>query len=242
MDELWHEFTTFHCGTCSNKLVVPVYCGNRFCSVCGSRRRARVRRRLAFMVSRGHIPRGYSLKFLTLTIPNVEDLDAGILTLQNSFRKLRHRIWWKRHVHGGAFVIEVTQSEAGYHVHMHALIVSRFLPCLKLSQMWAKVSPGKIVYISKVATEGAVRYLTKYLTKEDASPDFEATLNRAFRNVRMFQPFGSWHTLRDPTPKPRCVCNACGGDKWYVIERPHYWQVANVTQGQAVTKDAVLSG
>ena len=232
----WHEYSTFYCCSCGNRLVVPVYCGNRFCDVCGGRRRARVRKRLDYMVKNTPHPAFHSLKALTLTVKSTPDLSAQIKLLQDSFTRLRARLWWKQRVVGGAYVIEVTHTEAGWHVHIHAILMAKFLPHSKLKALWKKVSGSSVVWISGLKNEAAITYLTKYLTKSETATAFEGELRRAFKGVRMFQPFGQWQMLRDKSAVATCLCNSCGGGSWMLLEHPEHRLIASTRMGQVTPR------
>jgi hypothetical protein len=176
------------------------------------------------------------MKFLTLTVKSTDDLSAQIKLLQASFTRLRARQWWKRHVTGGAYVIEVTHPEAGWHVHIHAVIMGSFMPHAVLKSLWKKVSGSNIVWIKKVWGNDLAGYLTKYLTKSKTTPDMQAELCRAFKGVRMFQPFGKWQMLRDRSAVATCICNGCGGSKWMVTDRPYHGLIATTVMGQATPR------
>lgn len=228
----YHEYSTFYCCGCGNRLVVPVYCGDRFCETCGVRRRSRVKRRLAYMIANTPHPPFHSMKFLTLTVKSSLDLSAQIRLIQKSFTRLRARLWWKQHVEGGAYVIEVTHGTAGWHVHIHAVIMASFMPHGALKTLWKKVSGSNIVWIKKVWGTDLAGYLTKYLTKSQTTADFRLELKDAFKGVRMFQPFGGWQMLRDRSAVATCKCNACNGTKWQLTERPTYRLIASTRTGQ----------
>jgi len=70
--------------------------------------------------------------YLTLTVRNcdVSDLRATIEHMNQAFRRLMNRDFWKRHVHGGIRFVEVTESFLGdgglnyssTHPHFHCLL------------------------------------------------------------------------------------------------------------------------
>lgn len=209
-----HEFRSLRCSGCGSVLVVPVYCGDRFCSLCSKSRRLRIRRRLEYLIDQVSRRPGYSLKHLTLTVPNCKSAVVGASEITAAFRRLRQRKFWKRGVSGGAFVLETTGSPGDWHVHLHAIIDSMYLDWSKLHELWQEVSTGRGVYIQRIPARAVVNYLLKYLTKTDVSPEFRAELADSFAGKRLFQPFGTWHSIPPPTTAHPCVCRICGGDVW----------------------------
>lgn len=227
----FHKFQTFYCGGCGNRLTVPVYCGDRFCPVCSGSRRARIRKRLKYMFDNSPVTPGQSLKFLTLTIPNVADLSTGMAHLVASFRKLRQRSTWKHLVSGGVFVVEITGTDGNWHVHIHAVIMGYFFPVHQISRIWQSCSGGKIVNIKAVRTKTPISYITKYLTKPEENVLNSPECRDALRSVRLVQPFGTWHGLHDCTPKPKCQCPMCNGSNWMLIDRAEYRRTESVVIG-----------
>jgi len=208
-DLVYHSFKTFTCAGCGYSFRAPVPCGNRFCAVCGGHRRRRIRSKLKALVSSIHPSLGYKIRFLTLTIPNVEDPRDGIKIIISSFRRLRNRSFWRNKVAGGAFVIECTGHPGSWHVHLHALLETRYIPVRLLSKHWRKVSPGRIVYLTNVPTNACINYLTKYLAKSEAPLAHQLILSEAFAGSRMFNVFGSWFALSLAIKPIKYACPKC---------------------------------
>lgn len=205
-----HTYSRFFCSSCGKHYDVPVYCGNRFCLHCSTARRARIRRKIIHIVANLPSIPSFKVRFLTLTIPNQVDLAVGARVLISSFRKLRQRQWWFNKVLGGCYVIEVTGRPGLWHVHLHAIIQSRFLPVRELSKQWRKCSPGMIVHIKNVPIRAVVSYVTKYVTKSQLDLCDQTTASTALKSFRMFQPFGSWHSIALTAPKYQYECPNCG--------------------------------
>lgn len=206
-----HEFRSISCLRCGHRIIVPVYCGNRFCPVCSVPRLSRVRRRLNWIVDHVDPPRGYGIKFLTLTIRNEPDLPGMLIRLVRSFRKLRQRAFWKQYVLGGAFVLEVTGRPGNWHAHIHAVIEARYIPYDQFVKLWLKVSGSRGVWIEKLPKKNVIGYLTKYLSKSSVPSEITDDVSDAISGFRLFQPFGSWYgvNLTFQTKKPGCPKCGC---------------------------------
>jgi len=209
-----HEFLTLCCDHCGKQIEVPVYCGNRFCPICSLRRLNRVKRRLQFLATNCKIPPGYKCKFLTLTIKNQKDVHTMVRDLVRSFRKLRQRALWKSAVTGGAYVLEIKGGNGGWHVHIHAIIISKWIKWEDLLKAWKAVSTGTGVWIEDVPVQQTVNYLSKYLTKPAVSDDDLSDANWALKGTRLFSPFGDWHTLAKLFEMPKATCKECNGGSW----------------------------
>lgn len=219
-----HAFTKIFCGSCGLDLTIPAYCGNRFCSVCGTARRDRIARRLQDLISAAPAVDGYSLKMITLTLPKAASPRAGVLELIRCFRRLRSLQRWRSRVSGGASVIEITGRPGAWHCHLHAIVMARYVPVRMLSRLWASVSPGFIVDIRQVHPDRAVRYLTKYLSKASVPEWLQVEVSRALKGTRLFQPFGDWYRLLPGSRKRPLCCASCGDANWltmYEIDSLH---------------------
>lgn len=231
-----HYYISVACTRCGNTIAVPVYCGDRFCPVCGAPRRARIRNRISFLVKQVDLKQGMRIKHLTLTIRNQKCLFDMLKDLTRSFRKLRSRAIWKNHVVGGAFVIEVTGSPGNWHAHIHAVIESYYLDFHKLLNTWIKCSPGQGVYIQNLPLNAVVTYLTKYLTKPDMPDQVSEQVSLAISGYRLFQPFGTWYSISLTYHKPRCLCKECGSKSFELAYRVglsfdlRYWVAFNTSK------------
>lgn len=209
-----HEFRSIVCLHCGKEINIPIYCGDRFCPTCSVPRLARVRNKLKYLVYRTFKVKGYSLKFLTLTIPNEKDLPSMLKSLVKSFRKLRNRSFWKQRVLGGAFVLEVTGTPGDWHGHLHMLLHSKYLKQSTLVRLWQEVSTGRGVYIKQIPPSKAVAYLSKYLTKPKRPEQVCTDISQSLRSFRLFQSFGDWYGwMKDFNPEPH-GCPTCGSNCW----------------------------
>jgi len=212
-----HSFVTLVCEHCGATIRIPNYCGNRFCSVCSKPRQARIRRRIISVLHQVQPRRYDSLKLLTLTIPRRQPLRNGVDQLLTSFRRLRQRKFWKKNVRGGAYFIEFKHSPAGWNPHLHIILESSFIPVKKLSELWSKVSPGKIVDIRKISQGSVVNYVTKYVTKADVPEPLQLQASEVLANRRLFTLFGTWGRIKlEPIPDEH-ACNNCGQTCWRYV-------------------------
>lgn len=101
-----------------------------------------------------------------------------------------------------------------WHCHIHALIEGSYFPVRAISKLWQAVSPGKIVWITRIPHNAAIRYLTKYLSKPTTPAQVTEEAGRALAGFRMFQPFGRWHGIRVVVPKHHHRCQHCGHTSW----------------------------
>lgn len=209
-----HTYRRIVCLSCGFTFDVPIYCGNRFCNTCARPRLRRIRAKLNALLTSVRPSPGYSIKFLTLTIPNTPDLRAAHLILLRSFRRLRQRALWNRRVRGGAYVLELTGNPSSWHLHLHAIIESRYIPVKQLSRTFEKAGGGRIVWITRIPPHAASLYLTKYLTKSSLPLDSQREASLALAGARLFQPFGSWHDLSLSLPKVHYVCPRCNSVAW----------------------------
>lgn len=193
---------------------MPVFCGDRFCPVCSVIRRARVRRRLEWLIKCLPVKPEFRFRHLTLTIASQGDLRKMIQKLQADFRRLRQRAYWKLHVDGGAFVIEVTGRPGAWHAHIHAVIWGYWMKWEIIQQLWKKISHGTGCYITHIPTSAVVGYLTKYLSKPESPDIVTADISCALSGMRLFAPFGSWHNLNKLYVKPVHPCSKCGHTAW----------------------------
>lgn len=219
-----HQYRLLICGSCGHKLNVPISCGNRFCSICGGPRRRRVRARLNSIVKSLRPGPGYSTKMVTLTMPKQPDLRSGVKVLLQSFRRLRQRKFWKNKVVGGAFVVEVKGIPGAWNIHLHCIVEARFIPNFTLSREWAQVSPGQITDVIKVPASAVISYVTKYLTKSSVAKHLEVEVSRALKGVRMFQPFGTWHSLALRWKPEIFKCPSCDYTGFYLSDSGCAWE------------------
>lgn len=208
-----HRYLNIVCEHCGKSFNVPVYCGNRFCNVCAFSRQSRIRARIKFLIDKVPYFNTHGIKQITLTIKNMKDLPEMIRILIKSFRKLRSKRYWKQHVKGGAFVIEVTGCAGNWHAHIHAVVQCNFIPHKDLQKLWLKITGSWNVDIREIPINKAVHHLTKYLTKTKVVSDDIITVAGALKGLRMFSPFGTWYAISNTYVKPAAACRQCDANQ-----------------------------
>jgi hypothetical protein len=143
---------------------------------------------------------GLRWRSLVLTMPLMvgADVTDAISRINDAFRRLTNREFWKSRVRGGVKGVEFTVRPDGYHAHIHLLVLSEFLPinakresretsgnlqaemrhCLRAAgaqvdgELVLSVYDVKRQYERKtgemVTLEKAVQETTKYLTKSES--------------------------------------------------------------------------
>ncbi len=211
-----HRWRQVYCVFCGHTIRAIVDCGRRFCPFCSYRRACRIRPILAHLLKSSKNVPGARIKMLTVSVANCSDLDAGVRHLIKSFRRLRQRSVWKRHVFGGAFVIEITGKPGNWHPHIHVIMHSYYFPWSLLRAAWFDVSGGAAVWIADVSDSKAKWYVTKYVTKPDVPAACLDVVSAALRRYRLFNRFGSWHNIALPRSLKVHPCPSCGRYDWMV--------------------------
>jgi len=199
-------------------------CRNRFCAACASLTARPMRRRAqAWALSAKHM----SLVTLTRAHTADQDLHADLTATRRAWDKLRKNTFWKACVHGGLRAIELAPSKSykgAYHVHMHILVASRYMPGPLLDHAWSAAQPdhrdasAHIQSITAhspkanppdeqqqlIARFNAIRYVTKYVTKPLPDPIYSsparlAHVITAIGRARLASLFGKW--LKPPPNK-----------------------------------------
>ncbi len=121
------------CKRCGNVWAIPDACGSRFCPKCV---RA-VRQRNIAEIQKVVQQIGGRRRFVTLTVRSNHDLRRMLNNVSSSFVRLRARDWWQRHVTAGIYAVEVTHNpDAGWHVHIHAIVWGAYMPRPWLVSEW----------------------------------------------------------------------------------------------------------
>lgn len=205
------------CTSCGGRWWVQTSCRQRICPICSwraSRKRSGVIER--WMAGLKHA------KFVTLTMPRwEEDPRDGIKHLRNAFATLRRN---KRlpDLAGGCYSIELIPKPQGWHIHMHLIVTSSYIPHSILQAAWSAALGvrGAICDIRDAGGRDTAKYVSKYITKgiDPAAPTSDyVRLYEAIKGSRLFALFGSWFrrldhraALSEGLDKPQSKCPICG--------------------------------
>jgi len=215
-----HQYITIYCRRCGFQHKFPLYCGSRLCPVCKKRNYLRL---LAKYVPLITSVKKYRLTQITLTYKNFKYLTSSkVARVSKDIKKMR-RLSVFRDVRGGLAVIECkhVSDEAGWNLHVHMLVDSRYIPQAQLRSDWLRVSQGSyIVDIrrEKISSYNSARHLFKYFLKcpvirgldEDS---LKGDFNIAFRGSRNVIAFGSFYNAVLPD-EYRFKCPSCGSFDW----------------------------
>lgn len=130
------------------------------------------------------------------------------------FRNLRQRAFWRRYVLGGVYVVHVSGSPGKWHCHLHIALESKFIPWTKLLKQWASCSGGQGVYIQELSKDHIIAHLSTDKTNGSLPQEHQRIVSAALINIRLFQPFGSWHSIKVRLVHPDFICPKCRNTVW----------------------------
>lgn len=228
-------------------------CRDRTCPICGRVKAEEWREGLLHRV-RGYT-RQHQLRLVTLTVSHhIDDsLSAVYDRLMDAYRHLTHdrahRAWWRRRVHGGAWVVELKYGRNGWHPHIHMIVEGPYMPVRDLRAHWVAAGGGREVDVASIRDPRmAAQYVTKYLAKgwrwiqrqriyhgrgrpytyrdlsyDDTRP-MRAYVTGQTRGRRMHGYVGTW--WGDGPDRPPAICPACGGpwDACAHVMHPWEWE------------------
>lgn len=228
-----HSIITQKCLNCGRTWIAELSCGDKLCPICALKRSNKHSAIVYSILSTlGLLNRATRLKFVTLTIKNVDSVAFGYYKLRDCFGKLQRRAIWRkssygrvnkngeRHtgwcVRGGFGNFEVTNAGCGYHVHLHLLLDADFIPQKQLSKLWHQITGDSYIVDVRACsgTAEAIAEITKYSFKPaDAvlwTDGMKQDFNAALKNKVLFFRFGSWRNVH--LAKKSVVCGFCGSD------------------------------
>lgn len=230
------------------------YCKHRSCPICQWRKSLRYCSKVHRTLDQNPSLLQDKWIFLTLTVRNceVDDVRASIEHMNQAFRRLMNREFWKRHVHGGIRFVEVTESFFGNgrlntmsaHPHFHCLLkVSpsmhagvNYVSEMQWAEEWQQALQAHylpIVNVRRMAGEGrdlrnkivsATRYSMKPRVNTHARSWFlEAA--RQMRGLRLVEPFGDIRALFTDLDDEALSGSAEGHDQIRQNHSPsvHFW-------------------
>ena len=205
------------CSKCGHTRYILHKCGHRLCPLCSYRvtqHRADLLRRLTAKLQHP--------KQSTLTIPTQGiDHEKAFTMIQDAFHSLRRDPIFKK-IKGGAYSYEVVPHESYYHIHLHLLVDSGFIPRQQLFSAWRKRLEVQYasVDIRSGNTPAAREYIAKYPAKNHAistDPELICKLYEAIKGRRLFGTFGTWYNYDppdedddNPDQKMQSPCPCCG--------------------------------
>lgn len=175
--------------------VTAHFCHDRWCQPCAHARARALRTRLSTLVDYEN------LRFVTLTLKHRDaTLRDEIVRLRTAWVKLRKTRLWKDRVTGGVASMEIkTGADGLWHVHMHIMIQSSFMPQAELSKEWLRITTDShIVDVRRINdARKACGYVTKYITKGIDAETFKdndrlAEAISAMKGTRVADTFGTW--------------------------------------------------
>jgi hypothetical protein len=137
-----------------------LYCKGWRCRYCGPKKAAELREQITKKAKEHDLSR-----FVTLTLdPNIEAKIKDIKYIRSVWRKFR--VYLKREFGDTVSFISVVELHKSGVPHLHVL-VDRYIHQGWISEKWARLGGGRIVFIEKVKDLSTIGwYLAKYLTKE----------------------------------------------------------------------------
>jgi hypothetical protein len=233
-------FTIAECTNCAHHVKFPNHCDNFWCPCCQPGLQRRKMRSLEWWSATVRNP-----KHVVLTQPSLPVLTRRAVRLfKKRFGALR-RTKFARNWLGGFYSLEVTRSQAGWHLHLHALIQADWIDQDKLAREWGKrvKVPKAVVWVKDASKKQYLSEVSKYSVKgtDLATWPAEAVLEfiNAFQSVRTLATFGSARqknaayaaATAEVTLKARTCC-ACGGTHWRYFS-PSEWEWEQIQRENA---------
>lgn len=180
-------------------------CRERWCPMCAKQKAKYARRSTQDWTESLEEPR-----FLTLTLKHCRDnLKTQIDFLQDAFRRLRYRSYWKKRVDGGIWFMQIHRSisDGCWHPHFHILLDGKYLEQGILSALWDLVTFGSpIIDIRRVHNaEESASYVARYSARPaklaDMSINDRCEMILALKGKRLSGTFGTAKCVTLTPPK-----------------------------------------
>jgi hypothetical protein len=245
-------------GGCGEQYAAALTCNVRICPRCVTKARRRNQAKVLSLLEtvdelrrrRGKPPARW--RFLTLTAKSQASFVPMRRAMGKWWGKLIRRKWWKTNVGSCIVFMETTHTEAGWHVHLHAL-VDAYVPRDWLVRVWKEITrgqgrpEGQHISAPQAGKKGIARELAKYAAKDLGSAQLDEDDPRAIwgvagtpeRLAEFYLGALRWRTLRtyglaydamrhlDESRIYRaCTCEKCGGDMVYA--RTEWMRAENV--------------
>ena len=212
--DLDHPIRTLYCSHCGHRLQVQLSCGNRTCPVCRKKWYG-----YHYGALKQYISTWPKIYCLTLTLKNIPDKEISrwhIRRLREAFSKLRYR--FRPAIKDGYYIIQATNSGAGWHLHIHVLYRGEYLVKAAVSKAWCEITKGSyIVDITLVEKyQKALQYLLSDFRGKPRIREQDVEIyNRLFQGSRLVQGFGEYSKIKLRVPYR---CPACGDCSWTLLE------------------------
>lgn len=180
-------------------------CRERWCPMCSGQKVSYAKEQTQI-----YIESLSAARFLTLTLRNnTNNLKDQIEFLMMSFRTLRQRAYWKKHVTGGIWFLQIKRGKNSgcWHPHLHILLDGESMMQSRLSQLWEQVTFGSpVIDIRKVNdVERVAKYVARYCARPAMLKDMPLldrieVIESLFRK-RLCGTFGTGKTVTLTPPK-----------------------------------------
>jgi len=217
--ELCHSYyTVCQCNNCHTVRKYPNRCDLFYCPECAAHLENERRKQVEWWVREVTQP-----KHVVLTVRNIPRLSRGhIDQLMKWFGNLRRRKFaanWR----GGFWTIQCTNENAGWHLHIHALVDANWIDAPKLALEWDNVTNGmgRIVKVRDCREQEYLAEVTRYVVRGSQlakwTPDEISSFISAFEGKRCFGVFGSLFAKRTQfaewiaelkSCRPKCDCGS----------------------------------
>jgi hypothetical protein len=132
-------------------------CGSRLCDSCNANRSREMRRRGRAAIQKlGSGSRDLRWRSLVLTMPLMKgaSVNEAIDRINDAFRRMTNRKFWKTRVKGGIKSVEFTVRADGYHVHIHLLILSEHIPVNReIQRRFARLEARRKLFSGNLSDE-----------------------------------------------------------------------------------------
>lgn len=185
--------------------VMSSACNDRWCPMCAAAKASYAKESTEDYIRNMKEPR-----FLTLTLRhNVESLSSQLEFLTSSFRKIRTRAFWKRHVTGGIWFLQVKRGSGDdcWHPHLHILIDGKYMEQQRLSELWELVTFGSpVIDIRRIYNpEDTAKYVARYMARPAKMSDMPLTdrveVIQTLQGKRLGGTFGNAKGVKLTPPK-----------------------------------------
>lgn len=162
-------------------------CGSKLCQTCSAAASRKNRKKLRDSISRQKLIVGERWRFLTFTIPNPNlTLLKTRGLVYSAWRLFTKRRYFRTRIRGYCKSEEFTLTRRGFHYHIHALVIARYLDYAALRTEWtvcvravfqaagleltaATADKLLIVNAQNVASlDDAINEVAKYITKSNS--------------------------------------------------------------------------